>query len=1326
MALGEIQTALNGGEISPKLYARTDLSKFEAGAALLRNWMVDFRGGVTNRPGTKFIAAVKNVAGQKRLIPFIVSTDAAYVLEFGNLYIRVYLEGLFITEVVTPYLAGDLALLKYTQSADVLTLVHPLYPPANLSRTTDTTFVYAVLSVGPGIDPPVLPAVASAMVAPHSGPYSFGYLITAVDLDGKEESLPSNPGVKHSEGMNETTNRVIGLTWTPPAQAVSRYNIYKWGPVDSVTMNPATVWGFIGTAQTNTFTDNNIAPDFSKQPPGWGDPFSGGQIQSIVVTAGGSGYDGVSGDWPTAIPFVPLVITGDGTGAAGYAVINHSSGKIIGAYLTNPGKNYTTATVTANGQGGTGATFAVTFSDPGALDPACTAYVQQRRVFAGSNLKPETLVMSQIGRYNNFNTTPVSLATDAIPFSIAGEQVNTIKSMVGVSYGLLLFTTSEVHLLNGGSPYAAITNESVSVQSQSSVGANDLQPIRVNADVLYTQNKGNRVRNLAFAWQKQAFQGSDISALAAHLFDGFLTTEWTWAEEPFKIAWLVRDDGKMLSLTYAPDQEVAAWCRHDTQGLFKSVCSVPEGDTNAVYVIVERHIPNSVGSPCWVQYIERFTEKANCCIFDSWYVDCGVALDRQTTTDPLYITPAGTNVVTLNTYDPCSSVPTGNFGGKGSVPSVVGIQNFDLSPLTHDNGGPSIDFDGGRLFIGDAFDGKIASYSFPGYTLLHGPVSSVHGNNGLMYDEGGDKLYGWDLATNVAILNQMDPTTFAVLNTFGVASSSMPTDATHWAYPRDVDTVDVGGATYLVSTALNATQTNGQVSVLALSNMGTILPVWDGQQHHTDEVLGVVCKGKQLKGFGVAWVATMTPNVGGSISLGLYQVLISFGTSAMNKIGFITPSAIGTGWTHATDCIGIMLDETDGNIIAQYVSQNLAAWSNLSTYSAGDLASSGGHDFVSKVGANTNHSPTIGGDAFWTDLGVSPVLGGFGQDTRIVKINVKTCAVMWSVPIIAGMNGRQLFNQSRCRYGRLTWIDNLGGATAKQHSINTITGVDTVSSNLTFVSLNGQQFTEDYTGNVFVNTSFGTGTVTPIGTTPSSFNSWATFGPGPAYPAAALPSVVGEVIQIECGKILITAQASPTQVTGSIISPLDLAVADDPDGLLIPISAGAWTIVTPTTTLTGLDHLDGKQVVGLADGVAFGPLTVVGGSITLGAAASNIVAGLKYTQQIQTLRLTMDDLQPGSIQGKRKLVPGVILRLDCTKGISVGQDFNNLTPVPEANDIDSNFVGLNPGELFEGDAFVVIGASWDDKGDICIEQDLPLPASVLGIIIQAVPGDTGR
>lgn len=617
----EIQSSFNSGELSPNLYARVDLAKFESGAALIRNFTVNYQGGVSLRPGTKYITSAKLASQPPRLIPFVVSTDASYVLEFGNLYIR-YISGGEVLEsapnipyeTATPYAYADLALLKFTQSADVLTLVHPSYPPANLTRTSDTTFAYDVITVGPTMSSPVLTNVE----ATAGGTYAYGYVVTAVSIDGSEESAPSAPGSDGSNILDETSNVIMQLEWSVASQPYSLYNIFKWGPIQR-DLSPASVWGFIGQSRTNQFQDNNIAPDFSKPPPQFGDPFSGGQIQSITLTSGGSGYNWGSG-WPN-IPYLPLVITGDGTGAAGYAIISNSSGKVTGGWLTSPGKNYTTATITADGYGGTGATFSATFSDPRPLYPACVAYIQQRRVFGGSDVLPETLVMSTIGRYDNFDTTPVPLATDAIVLSLASQEVNSIKALVPSSGGLLAFTTGGSFLINGGSPSARISPDTVTAQPQAYTGANDVAPLRVEFDVLYIQAKGNRVRNLSFNWQRQSYAGSDISALASHLFDNRRITEWCWAQEPWKLAWAVRDDGVMLSLTYVPDQEVFAWARHDTEGTFTSVCSVPEASGDAVYCVVQRAAGGGTAS-----YIERFDDRPGESIDDAWFVDSGVAL----------------------------------------------------------------------------------------------------------------------------------------------------------------------------------------------------------------------------------------------------------------------------------------------------------------------------------------------------------------------------------------------------------------------------------------------------------------------------------------------------------------------------------------------------------------------------------------------------------------------------------------------------------------------------------------------------------------------------
>lgn len=1306
MADSDIQTSFAAGELSPQLYARVDLDKFQVGAALLRNFFVDYRGGASNRAGTEYIDVVP--AGS-RLIPFIVSTSAAYVLVFSNLLISIYTAGELVATVTTPYLSADLFDIAYTQSADVLTLVHPSYPPADLSRTGDAAFSYDLIITGPDIDPPVV----TTMVAPHSGPYSFGYLVTAVDLDGKEESLPSNPGVKHSEGMNELTNRVIGLSWTPPTQGVSRYNVYKWGPIDAVTLNPATVWGFIGSSQTTTFTDNNIAPDFSKQPPGWGDPFSGGQFQSIVVNNGGSGYDGVSGDWPTAVPYVPLSITGDGTGAAGYAVIDHATGKIIGVYLTNSGKNYTTATVTANGQGGTGATFTYSFTNIQALNPAATAYLQQRRVFGGSSLKPETLVMSQPGLITNFNVTPVTLATDALVISIAAEEVNTIKSFVQVNYGLLAFTTGGSFLINGGTPGAPIDANSPSIQPQVSQGANGLRPLRINYDVIYGQAKGNRIHNLAFAWQKQSYAGGDISMLAAHLFDTFLTVDWAYAEEPFKIVWAVRNDGRLLSLTYVPDQEVMAWCRHDTQGLFKSVCSIPENNVDAVYVIVERHVPGLVGD-CWVHYLERMADRQGCCIFDAWHLDCGLSLTRGANPSPLYLTAIDANTVTLNTYDPCNPTPTGDLGGIGSFPVVGGIQNFSLATFTGSNYRDdvcSVDWDNKRLYIHSALNGLIGVVDtstfaniVPAASLAYSLLCMTVGEDGFVYTAGGG-------GPNCTILHKSNPLTPAAdVASFGVAGGpfNFNTDTTHWSVPTDMDVVTTSSGSYMVSIAADASQTGNEVPVINLTTMQ-----WTGFSLFMDEAGRAVSRGSKAGAdIGTAYTIGITKN---SIGVSLYKVNVNF--LSASKVRIMPASSFGAGWTHVDLIVGLIYDETDGGLITHAQSVAPLAWVVGNSYSLNDLRRDGGHDYLSLQNGNLGHVPASS-PTFWQDLG--PTVAG----AAVVKFTASG-SVMWSVPVgSTPSNPSYNANASRVQHGVYCYMDpaSLAGVRSLV-AINTITGAFTRTTESGLFADVG--WYNDSTGQTIFSCTYadpGAGQVPrPIGATPSSFASFASLGPaaGPAVPAAGPPSTVGQVVQIDCGKILITAQASPTSATGLIIAPLDLQLPDDPDGLYVPVIAGDWTITSPVTHIAGLSHLESKQVYALADGVVEGPFTVTGGAITLSAAATNVVVGLRYTQQIQTLYLTTQGIQSGSDQGKRKQITGVTVRTDCTSGLKAGTDFDYLTPIPELNE------NLVVGSLFTGDARVLSFPQWDTPGQTCIQQDDPLPATVLGVIVEVTPGDTG-
>ena len=98
MAQPVIQQSFNSGEWAPNLWGRVDLEKYHSGAALLKNFFVDYRGGASTRSGTKYVLQANNSVTDVHLIPFQASLDVRYILEFGNQYIRFHQAGAPVLE----------------------------------------------------------------------------------------------------------------------------------------------------------------------------------------------------------------------------------------------------------------------------------------------------------------------------------------------------------------------------------------------------------------------------------------------------------------------------------------------------------------------------------------------------------------------------------------------------------------------------------------------------------------------------------------------------------------------------------------------------------------------------------------------------------------------------------------------------------------------------------------------------------------------------------------------------------------------------------------------------------------------------------------------------------------------------------------------------------------------------------------------------------------------------------------------------------------------------------------------------------------------------
>ena len=155
---------------------------------------------------------------------------------------------------------------------------------------------------------------------------------------------------------------------------------------------------------------------------------------------------------------------------------------------------------------------------------------------------------------------------------------------------------------------------------------------------------------------------------------------------------------------------------------------------------------------------------------------------------------------------------------------------------------------------------------------------------------------------------------------------------------------------------------------------------------------------------------------------------------------------------------------------------------------------------------------------------------------------------------------------------------------------------------------------------------------------------------------------------------------------------------------------------TAVTTVTGLSHLEGKDVVVWADGIDVGTHTVSGGSITLAVAASKVVVGLSYDADFQSTKLAYA-AQGGSALTVRKKLDhlGLILKNTHAQGIQYGRDFENLDGLPlhhEGALIDQNTIHSS----YDTDPTEFNG-NWDTDSRLCLRASAPRPCTVLAAVI---------
>ena len=237
--------------------------------------------------------------------------------------------------------------------------------------------------------------------------------------------------------------------------------------------------------------------------------------------------------------------------------------------------------------------------------PSCVSFFEQRLVFAGTDIEPQTLFFSKSGDYENM--TSGTNADDAMIYTIASNQVNRVRYLKATRT-LIVGTTGGEFTVSADGTDAAITPTNITIKKQSSYGTANVDAIPAGNAVLFLQKAKRKIRELSYNFDVDGYVAPDLTILNDIVTKSGIK-EMVYQQEPDSILWCVRDDGVLAGLTYQRSENVVAWHRHIFGGSFGSGDAVCESAASIsgtltedeLWVIVKRTIDGATK-----RYVECF------------------------------------------------------------------------------------------------------------------------------------------------------------------------------------------------------------------------------------------------------------------------------------------------------------------------------------------------------------------------------------------------------------------------------------------------------------------------------------------------------------------------------------------------------------------------------------------------------------------------------------------------------------------------------------------------------------------------------------------------
>ncbi len=579
-----------GGEITPELYGRIDLTKRQTGLTQAVNFWILPYGPAQNRPGFGYLLNVKDSSKQTRVYEFEFNTEQTYIVEFGDLYIRFHTNGGtvveaattitaisqanpgIVTDVAHPYLDGDWVFLTSIVGMVELNgrFVIVRNPTANtyeledlFGNTLDTTTFGAYISGG-----------TAARV--------FELVSTYTEAELFQLTFTQNADVLSIAHPSHDTAELTRLTASSFALADISFvpTVATPGPPVLVTGGPGG-----GTPITISYKATALADVTLEESLG-----SATATTSFDLTVAGNFVDVTPATVPGAVRYNIYKLK---SGLFGF--IGQTEGGAVRDNNIDPDVSQTPPTANTPFAG---------------VDnkPAAVGYAEGRRVFAGTNNAKQDFFLTRSASESNLSYSIPTRDDDSIQGRILAQKVNRIRHIVPLDR--LVFLTSGGAWIVAPENSDILTPSTVFPRQRAFEGASQVRPLLPAYSAIYVHNSGDRIQELRFTEEAGGLASIDASIMAPHLFDGFTITDAAYTKAPNRICWFTRSDGVLLGMTYLPEHKVLAWHQHNTAdntgaGAFESLASVKEGTRDVLYTVVKRFINGQT-----VRYIERSAKRA--------------------------------------------------------------------------------------------------------------------------------------------------------------------------------------------------------------------------------------------------------------------------------------------------------------------------------------------------------------------------------------------------------------------------------------------------------------------------------------------------------------------------------------------------------------------------------------------------------------------------------------------------------------------------------------------------------------------------------------------